>query len=48
MQIQIVNKSDNPNPTYQTKFSAGMDLMSYLQEPIIMFNHWRLWHKNQK
>jgi len=36
MQIQIVNKSDNPNPTYQTKFSAGMDLMSYLQEPIII------------
>ncbi len=36
MQIQIVNKSDNPNPTYQTKFSAGMDLMSYLEEPIII------------
>ena len=36
MQIQIVNKSDNPNPTYQTKFSAGMDLMCYLQEPIII------------
>ena len=36
MQIQIVNKSDNPNPTYQTKFSAGMDLMSFLKEPIII------------
>ena len=36
MQIQIVNKSNNPNPTYQTKFSAGMDLMSYLEEPIII------------
>ena len=36
MQIQIVNKSDNPNPTYQTKFSAGMDIMSYLEEPIII------------
>jgi len=36
MQIQIVNKSNNPNPTYQTKFSAGMDLMSYLKEPIII------------
>ena len=36
MQIQIVNKSGNPNPTYQTKFSAGMDLMSYLEEPIII------------
>ena len=36
MQIQIVNKSNNPNPTYQTKFSAGMDLISYLEEPIII------------
>ena len=36
MQIQIVNKSNNPNPTYQTKFSAGMDLMSYLEEPVII------------
>ena len=36
MQIQIVNKSENPNPTYQTKFSAGMDLMSYLEEPVII------------
>ena len=36
MQIQIVNKSDNPNPTYQTKFSAGMDLMSYMEEPVII------------
>jgi len=36
MQIQIVNKSNNPNPTYQTKSSAGMDLMSFLVEPIII------------
>ena len=26
--IKIVNKSDNPNPSYETKNSAGMDLRS--------------------
>ena len=24
--VKIVNKSDNPNPSYETKNSAGMDL----------------------
>ena len=36
MQIQIVNKSDNPNPTYQTKFSAGMDLIACCDESITL------------
>ena len=26
--IKIINKSDNPNPSYETKNSAGMDLRS--------------------
>ena len=34
MHLEIINKSDNPNPQYQTDASAGMDLMAYLEKPI--------------
>ena len=30
MQINIINKSDNPSPAYQTKGSAGMDIRANL------------------
>tara|TARA_X000000368_G_scaffold294874_1_gene234641 strand:- start:490 stop:924 length:435 start_codon:yes stop_codon:yes gene_type:complete len=43
MQISIINNSNNPNPKYQTKSSAGMDLMSYVEVPIIIESgEWKL------
>ncbi len=36
MQISIINDSNNPNPKYQTKSSAGMDLMAFVDDPIII------------
>ncbi len=32
MQLNIVNTSNNPLPTYETKSSAGMDLRAYLPD----------------
>tara|TARA_B100001741_G_scaffold228133_1_gene189698 strand:+ start:184 stop:618 length:435 start_codon:yes stop_codon:yes gene_type:complete len=34
MHLEIINKSNNPNPQYQTDASSGMDLMAYLEKPI--------------
>ena len=34
MHLEIINKSNNPNPQYQTDASAGIDLMAYLGKPI--------------
>ena len=34
VQIPIINKSNNPLPTYATELSAGMDLRAFLSEPI--------------
>ena len=34
LNIQIVNKSNNPLPKYQTGQSAGLDLHAWLDEPI--------------
>jgi len=34
LNIQIVNKSNNPLPKYQTNQSAGLDLHAWLEEPI--------------
>ncbi|MCU0328151.1 MAG: dUTP diphosphatase [Chitinophagales bacterium] len=31
-QVHIINRSKNPNPTYQTKSSAGMDLCADLAQ----------------
>lgn len=34
MQVKIVNSSKHPLPSYQTEFSAGMDLRADLESPI--------------
>ena len=36
MKINIVNRSDNPLPAYETGFSAGMDLRANLEEPVVL------------
>ena len=33
MKVKIINKSNNPNPTYETSLSAGMDLRAYVEGP---------------
>lgn len=34
MKVRIINKSENPLPSYQTRASAGMDLRAQLDEPV--------------
>lgn len=34
MNVKIVNKSTNPLPQYATEYSAGVDLYSFIDEPI--------------
>ena len=36
MQVKIVNKSNNPLPTYSTIMSAGMDLRANLLTPVVL------------
>lgn len=36
MEIQIVNKSNNPLPAYETAGAAGMDLRAFIAEEIIL------------
>ena len=36
MLVKIVNKSTNKLPEYSTKYSAGMDLRAFLNEPVIL------------
>ncbi|MBO5699325.1 MAG: dUTP diphosphatase [Bacteroidaceae bacterium] len=36
MQVQILNKSHHPLPTYATEQSAGMDLRANLDVPIVL------------
>ncbi|MCL2445007.1 dUTP diphosphatase [Candidatus Saccharibacteria bacterium] len=36
MKVEIVNKSNNPNPTYQTFGSSGMDIQAYLPEKSVV------------
>lgn len=36
MKIKIVNRSRHESPSYETIFSAGMDLRANLDEPVIM------------
>lgn len=36
MNVQIINKSKHPLPTYATVASAGMDLRANLDEPIVL------------
>ncbi|RMG76816.1 MAG: dUTP diphosphatase [Bacteroidetes bacterium] len=36
MKVKIINNSNNPLPEYKTPLSAGMDLMAFLDKPIII------------
>ncbi len=36
MNVQIINKSKHPLPSYATSASAGMDLRANLDEPIVL------------
>lgn len=36
MKVKIINKSNNPAPTYETSLSAGMDLRAYVEGPITL------------
>jgi dUTP pyrophosphatase len=36
MKVQIVNKSNNPLPAYETAGAAGMDLRAFIAEEIIL------------
>jgi dUTP pyrophosphatase len=36
MKINIVNKSNNPLPMYETEFSAGVDLRAFIQSEITL------------
>ena len=41
MNIGIINKSNNPNPSYKTKGSSGLDLRASLMQDIIIEPHER-------
>ncbi len=36
MQVKIINKSENPLPTYATESSAGLDIRANLKEPVTL------------
>jgi dUTP pyrophosphatase len=36
MQVKVVNTSKHPLPSYQTEFSAGMDLRAELEAPVTL------------
>ena len=36
MKVRMINKSNNPTPTYETSLSAGMDLRAYVEGPITL------------
>lgn len=36
MKVKIINKSNNPSPSYETSLSAGMDLRAYVEGPITL------------
>ena len=36
MQIEIINHSNHPLPTYATELSAGMDLYANIESPILL------------
>jgi len=36
MNINVINKSNNPLPAYETSHSAGMDLKAFLSGPVLM------------
>ena len=36
LNVQIINKSKHPLPTYATSLSAGMDIRANLTEPVTL------------
>ena len=36
MQVKIINKSNNPDPSYETEFSAGMDIRAFIENKILL------------
>lgn len=36
MKVRVINRSDNPLPTYQTPQSAGLDLRAQLETPVTL------------
>jgi dUTP pyrophosphatase len=36
MQVKIINKSNNPLPSYETIHSAGMDLRAFIEKGIVL------------
>ena len=36
MKVKIINKSNNPTPSYETSLSAGMDLRAYIEGQITL------------
>ena len=36
IKVKIINKSNNPTPTYSTPDSAGMDIRAFISEPITL------------
>ncbi len=36
MQVKIINKSNNPLPSYQTEWSAGVDIAAFTDEEMVM------------
>ena len=36
IELSIINTSNNPLPTYQTKQAAGVDLMAFIEGPIVI------------
>ena len=42
MIVKVVNKSNNPLPSYESLLSAGMDIRAHLENPIILKPHDRV------
>ena len=36
MEIKIINKSNNPNPSYKTSGAAGMDICAFLEDNLVL------------
>lgn len=36
MEIKVINKSNNPLPTYSTEYSSGLDLRAYLDNDLVI------------
>lgn len=36
IKVKLINKSNNPNPYYETKGSAGVDLRAFTEEDIVI------------